>query len=111
MVYLPSGVATNLNEFPLHSAVGSKLAIIFSSVFTSFGVNSARCPCQISSKPGDFRSVRKRLAARTCHDLNVGALKWNRIAWLQTPALSLRTLDVRFVICHYLRTINSTESP
>src|SRR5262249_26850406 len=57
MVYLPSGATDAFNRFPLHSVVASRLAIIFSSVFTSLGIARARCPCQMSSSPGDLRRI------------------------------------------------------
>src|ERR1039457_6256073 len=60
-VYWPLASIETWSRFPLHSAEDSKLAIILSSVLTSLGVPSARCPCQMSSSPGDLRSVSKTL--------------------------------------------------
>src|SRR5580692_5815011 len=60
-VYRPFGSTEAFSQFPLHSAVVSRFAIIFSSVLISFGVPNARCPCQISSSPGEWRSTSKTL--------------------------------------------------
>src|SRR5471032_617957 len=59
IVYVPFGATDALSELPGHSAVGSMFAIIRSSVLIALGVPSARCPCQMSSRAGDVRSVSK----------------------------------------------------
>src|ERR1035437_4976217 len=61
-VYLPSGATETLSRLAGQLAVGPRLAIICSSVLTSFGVPRARCPCQMSWIPGDFLKTSKTVA-------------------------------------------------
>src|ERR1700678_746181 len=52
-VYLPFESTEAFSQLPLHSAVGSRFAIIFSSVLISFGLPNPRCPCQLFPSPGE----------------------------------------------------------
>ena len=54
MVYLPSGATESFSRLPLHSAVGSRLAIIFSSVLISFGGPERQVSLPDIFQPGRF---------------------------------------------------------